>query len=331
MTARLADPPVAPRSLSKTCWRGRAFALDVDSPKPLVGVPPAADQESPRRTRVEFLATDEFDSHWSSRNAVRLFQLSFVDGKPMMTVDHHATRGYRIWAPHHGRHLVAPDGQTIFSAPPTRRGWWWQRLFSAQVLPLAATLQGLELMHASAVAFGGRAVAITAGSGSGKTSLAAHLLDLEGDLVTDDVLALEVVAGRVLAHPGVGLVNIDPAEREALGPRAASQLGHSLGGGQKVYAVAPVVDRPLPLAAVYHLRRGRQFRTLRISEADALPRALLGSSFITYLESPARLVTHFEVFGRIAETIPSFVVEAPLVGSASELAQLVRSHGEGIW
>src|SRR6266576_5240355 len=126
MTARLSDPPVVSPSMSKMCWRGRAFAVDVDSPKPLVGVPPAPDQKSQRRTRVEFLATDEFDSRWSSHDAVRLFQLAFAGGKPMLTVDHHAERGYRIWAPHHGRHLVALDGRTIFSAPPTRRGWWWQ-------------------------------------------------------------------------------------------------------------------------------------------------------------------------------------------------------------
>lgn len=331
MAARPSGAPVVAPTLRSSHWRGRAFAVDVDSPRALVGVPRAPGHESPRRTRVEFLTTGEFDSVWQSRAAVRLFQLSFADGSPMMTVDHDATVGYRIWAPYHGRHLVAVDGQTILSAPPIRRGWWWQRLFLAQVLPLAATLQGLELMHASAVAFDDRAVAIPAASGSGKTSLAAHLLDLGGDLMTDDVLALEVVAGRVLAHPGVGLVNIDSTQREALGPRASGQLSDSLGGGQKRYAVAPVVDRPLPLAAVYFLHRARNITTPRIVEAGADPRSLLGSSFISYLESPARLLTHLEVCGRIAETIPSFVVEAPLEGSASELAQLLRAHGEEIW
>jgi hypothetical protein len=318
-------------SLKTPRWRGRALALDVDSPKPLVGIPAAPGDASARRTRVEFLTTDEFQSLWPASEAMRLFQLSFSDGKPMLTVDHVPTAGYRIWAPKHGRHLVSVDGQTICCAPPSRSGWWWQRLFLAQVLPIAATLQGLELMHASAVAFGDRAVAITAASGSGKTSLAAHLLDLDGELMADDVLALELVAGRVLAHPGVGLVNIDPAQREALGPRASNQLGNSLGGGEKVYAIAPVVDRPMSLAAVYFLHRTSQVTTLRIVEAETDPRTLLGSSFVSYVESPARLMTHLEVCGGIAETVPSFVVEAPLGGSAADLAQLVRAHGEEIW
>src|SRR4051812_24123356 len=153
MAARLPDADLG-RGLNVDRWRGQAFALDLDSPMPLVGVPPAAGDGFPRTAKLEFLTTDVFDSVWPSRSAVRLFQLSFVDGTPMMTVDHDFSAGYRIWAPYHGRHLVAIDGQTIFSARPIRRGWWWQRLFLAQVLPIAATLQGLELMHASAVAFG---------------------------------------------------------------------------------------------------------------------------------------------------------------------------------
>jgi hypothetical protein len=310
-------------------WRGRALGLDIDAPTTIVGVPRVADQ-GPRCATVDFLSLNEFDQLWEPARPARLFQRVFSDGTPMLTVDHDGELGYRVWAPEHGRHLVANDGQTVLSARPTR-GWWWQRLLLAQVLPIAATLQGIELLHASAVAFDERAVAITATAGSGKTSLAAHLLDLGGEVIADDVLALEIAAGRVVAHPGVALVNIDAEQRGSLGPRAARLLSEAPGQGETTYVLAPIVDRPRSLAAIYVLRRRREVTSLRILDIGGDPRPLLGSSFLSYLESPARLKTHLEICGRIAESVPTFVLEAPLNTPALELAHRLRAHGEGVW
>ena len=51
----------------------------------------------------------------------------------------------------------------------------WQRFLIAQVLPFAAALHGLEVLHASAVTVAGRALALLGPSGAGKTSLALAL------------------------------------------------------------------------------------------------------------------------------------------------------------
>jgi hypothetical protein len=294
-------------------------------------VPTAVNDEAVGQSSIEFVSTGDLDDLRRGHKPERLFERLFTDGSPMLTVDHLAGVGYRIWAPYHGRHVVSEDGRRIHSAPPRRAGWWWQRLLLAQVLPIAATLQGLELLHASAVAFGERTIAITAEAGSGKTSLAAHLLDLDGELVADDVLALQLVDDRVVAHPGVGLVNIDPVQRATLGPRAAALLAESVGEGDKLYVLARLVDRPLPLSAVYFLHRDESFKTLRIVTAEEAARRLLGSGFISYLASAERLLGHFEVYSRIAETIPPFVIQSPLQMSPKELAARVREHGEGAW
>ena len=80
----------------------------------------------------------------------------------------------------------------IRSALEDREHSRWQRLMFAQALPLAATLQGLALLHASAAEIDGRAFGFIASSGAGKSSLVVHLV-ATGDtrLLTDDVLALE--------------------------------------------------------------------------------------------------------------------------------------------
>lgn len=49
----------------------------------------------------------------------------------------------------------------------------------------------METLHASAVAFGGKAVILTGASGSGKSSLALQLIALGGVLVADDRVVFE--------------------------------------------------------------------------------------------------------------------------------------------
>lgn len=57
------------------------------------------------------------------------------------------------------------------------------------------------LLHASAVAIGGRAVLITGPSGSGKSDLALRLIDRGARLVSDDYVSLRVVKSLLLASP----------------------------------------------------------------------------------------------------------------------------------
>lgn len=74
-------------------------------------------------------------------------------------------------------------------------------LLIATALPAALWLDGAFLLHASAVVPRGeqRALAIAGVSGSGKSHLAAALLDRGADLVADDSLAIRATANGVQA------------------------------------------------------------------------------------------------------------------------------------
>jgi hypothetical protein len=78
-----------------------------------------------------------------------------------------------------------------------------------------------DLVHASCVAIGGRAVLIAGRSGSGKSDLALRLIDRGARLVSDDYTLLSVVDGRLRASPpdriagkievrGIGIVEFEP-------------------------------------------------------------------------------------------------------------------------
>ena len=76
-----------------------------------------------------------------------------------------------------------------------------------------------EMMHATCVARGGRALLLVGPSGSGKSDLALRLIDAGFDLVSDDQVILSVKSEKLLAAPppsiagkmevrGIGIVEI---------------------------------------------------------------------------------------------------------------------------
>jgi serine kinase of HPr protein (carbohydrate metabolism regulator) len=78
-----------------------------------------------------------------------------------------------------------------------------------------------QIVHASCVAIGGRAVLLAGPSGAGKSDLALRLIDRGARLVSDDYTELRYAAGRLLARApgriagriemrGVGIIEREP-------------------------------------------------------------------------------------------------------------------------
>lgn len=310
---------------------GRAFGLDLEASFALPGVQPANESSSPRRATVELLSAHLLDRSWPFGDSVSLMHRLYEETqRPALTIDHHADLGYRIFAPRYGRHIVSSDGRRIRSALPRVQPWRWQRLLFAQVIPLAAALQGYELFHASAVALGDLAIGFVASSGTGKTSVAVNLVGRGASFVTDDVLALEQSDGTVLAHPGGGMISVSGAELDALPTSQRASVGTVIGQSDKLHVAARLVEGPLPLAALYFLsRNGRQTGDLAVealSRPD--PRLLLTSRFISYVETDAQLLNHLDLCARIAASVPIFEVRVPGSRTAGDVAEAIEKHAE---
>src|SRR5262245_11969164 len=148
---KLAELPGRAGTSERCC----AFGIGITAPVQLMASSCGASAGG-REVVLGLGSAAELDGAWRSGTAERVLERRRRDGRLVMAVDHHPDLGFRVYAPHNGRHLVSPDGARIFSTRPVRALWRWQRLLLAQVLPLAATLQGLELLHASAVGWRGR-------------------------------------------------------------------------------------------------------------------------------------------------------------------------------
>jgi hypothetical protein len=189
-----------------------------------------------------------------------------------------------VWARGHGGGAVVEPGRLAVDLPEGEP-WLRSRLLAAQVLPIAATLAGLECLHASAVELDGRTIAITAASGTGKSSVAWHLQALGARFVTDDVLAVDA---DLAAHPGPRLADVARREHDA------AALDHPvLGRDDDAVHVTPAgATAPSPLAAVVVLTRDD-------AAVDSLP-ALLGATYLPWLRFPDRLARHLDVCARLS-------------------------------
>ncbi len=146
-------------------------------------------------------------------------------------------------------------------------------------IPQDGTQNEQTLLHASCVAFQGRAVLIRGASGSGKSALALQLMAYGASLVADDqsrvwtdantvwVAAPETTKGLIEAR-GVGILHASEIEKAALclvvdmdhtetdrlpHPREASLLGHT------VRLLFSIDSSYFAAAILQFLRHGRNF------------------------------------------------------------------------
>lgn len=308
---------------------GRAFGITLGADFRLPGVLEAGDPGQIRRADVRHVDLSLQDSAtadagWPAGTAARTFELRGPDGSPVFTIDRHQEVGYRVWIAGLGRCFIGPEGDRIRCVPPDRPNRW--ELLIGQGLPIAAALQGLEVLHASAVRLGSIAIAFVARAGTGKTSLALHLLGHGAEFLADDVVALEADGDTLLTHPGIGLANAPRTEWEALAS-AGIDIPRPTTTTPKHHVPLAMPEAPVPLGAVYFLERTRDVEEPEIVAIDAPePGLLLGSTFVAHVPTAARLITQLDICSRIARTVPLFRVRAPAEGGAADLAARIAGH-----
>jgi hypothetical protein len=280
---------------------------------------------------VEAADPDELDARWAGAQTPELiFERPFADGRPFLRVERDPQVGYRVSAVEYGTHLVAPDGSRCASALPAPPVWRGMKLLAAQTLPLLATLRGREVLHAAGTVVGERLIGIVAGSGTGKSATACNVIAQGGRFFADDVLALEVLDGEVLAHPGTRLLNLYAHDLDAIPEADRARLGEELGRSDKVHFAPEGFPNPLPLRGLVFLRRGRDAASTTLSPLDSPSAQLLGNAFLPYLDHADRLGRQLEVMSTLARTVPLVQLDAGGGDGPAALAAVVRDWVEAL-
>jgi len=241
------------------------------------------------------------------------------------SVDFAEPAGYLLWAREYGRVLISSDGLELLCEPdPANEDW--ASIVSSQALPLAATLRGFEVVHASGVVLDGQAVLITGPAGAGKTSLAAALVRIGGALLSDDAVALEPSADTLVAHAGSLALQLRAAEDERLSPRERTALGEPTGSieGKRRYT-SRRTPSPAPFGCLFLLERS--MREPVIEELVAVdPFELLASTFNLSVHTPERLRRQLDVVAAIASHGQVYRLRVQPDVDATELAAVVHEH-----
>jgi len=181
------------------------------------------------------------------------------------------------------------------------------------VLGFVLRLRGVTCLHASAVAFGGRAAAFLGPPGFGKSTMAAAFAGRGHAVLSDDVVALSVREGDFLAQPGYPRLRLRPAALHALAavgghwPRLPPTWGERRYHHDLTRNGFRFQQQPLPLAAIYILDDRRSDGAA--PSIESVPAAeglmtLVANTFGNYLLDSSMRAREFDILGQLLARVP---------------------------
>jgi len=246
------------------------------------------------------------------------------DGEVNFRIEEDPEAGYLIWGPGYGANRISADGRNLLCTAGGAGADAWQRLLIAQVLPFAAVLRGLEVLHASAVVTGEGGVAFLGPSQAGKTSLAMAMCRRGATFLADDVLALELAGESLIGHPGTAVAGVDRAEADRMleAGELRSRDVVAADDRERVVRVARAAE-PAPLLALFFLDRRADGPDRPRFEPAADARMLLAATFNLVLAAPQRLQRLLDVCAlagrrRVERVTVGPAVDAATLGAAVE-------------
>jgi hypothetical protein len=243
----------------------------------------------------------------------------FVHGTdPALGRDSDDERGpHGICAVHH----LSANANVLQCAPARQDEQLWWRVVLDSVLYTVALLQGYEALHAGALAIPDGAIAITATTGGGKSTLVAELLGRGLTLMADDVLVLESSGpdGPPLAHPAPPLMTVPTGRLQALSQVSSGEPIAALAG--ECWIPIPVHPEPLPLKALVVLNRRPGLAT-GMRQANS-PLAALLRSLLRFPRTPERERARFDLAGAISAHVPVWELDADPSVDPGKLADLL--------
>lgn len=245
----------------------------------------------------DYFVDEDVDQHGVPFMAVarvaggRYYRVAYGEGVTAI-VD---ARGAQVWATWTGAMTVDDAASYV----------------TGSLLGFVLRLRGICCMHGSAIAAGGKAIALVGPSGSGKSTTAAGFARLGHGVLTDDLIALRESAGVFSVEPALPRVHLWPQSAQAM-VRSWESLPRVSGQWEKlrldlVPLGYPVERAALPLGAVYFLAERSCGNAGAPIEEVHPTRALIelvSDSHATEYVGREQRAQEFEVLARLVERVP---------------------------
>lgn len=299
-----------------------AFGMAIDSDAGIPGLDTPSAVAGSRRVEHRLVSRGAIRER--SKDGTLTVLGSDGEGRQYREYLQHSSGSQLIRTKSYGEHLIAEKGGTIFSAIEGEEPNLWKRYVLGQLLPIAASVQGLEIFHASAVATARGVVALAGPSGAGKSSVAAAMLSEETEFFVDDVLAVELTTSGVAAYPGPALISLPLGEFEQLGDRVAGPPWFS----DDRKAIVPIRGerRSLPILAFIALSVDEGAADLEF--APCPPNRLMGLTFEGLSRTPERLRRLLRVSAMLAADSRALEVRFSTQTSAAMIGAAILERFE---
>ena len=173
-------------------------------------------------------------------------------------------------------------------------------------------LRGEAVLHASAVALGGEALAFIGASGMGKSTLATLLCSAGAGLVTDDVLRLKPEGEAFLCHWGTGELRLRPSAASLADLFPPSNANRSA-DGRSTLLLAPSEPALPRLRAILIPQPSREQQELEVERLSLVQASFHLNGYPRVcgwqVDEPRR--RQFTLFARLAEAVPVFRIKVP--------------------
>ena len=195
-------------------------------------------------------------------------------------------------------------------------------LVAGHVTALLLTLAGECVLHASAVAMEGSALAFVGSPGIGKSTLAALLCARGATFVTDDLLRLSVGGDGFRCYRGPPELRLRPDMRALVGDRpwAGTRQTEDARLAVRPRQVAPSLARLAAIVIPHGSPACTTLRLERLRGPDALF-ALLCHPKIRGWHAEDVVQRQFQTLGRVAAVVPVYRAEIPWGPAADAAAE----------
>jgi hypothetical protein len=253
------------------------------------------------------------------------------DGPPFLEF-HRLPNGYLLRFPENADFEVTSGTLDVVCHPaPGVPFATCEHLYLNQVGPLVLAAKGQRVLHGSAVAAGGAALAFVAQAGRGKSTLAAAFAIAGCPFLTDDGLLLEPegdVYKAFPSHPSIRLWEDSQEMLLAAGAGAMPPVHYTAKSRFAANSQLGHCSHPMLLGGIYFLGPGdaadTEIRPVAGAEAVA---NLLQHSFILDIEDRAWIGAHFSRLAAIADSVGCFHLDYPrCYEDLPSVLKAIRAH-----
>lgn len=226
---------------------------------------------------------------WKSARS-RYLRLAYFDGTQFW-LDREGTEIWATWP----SNLTIEDTAAYLLGP---------------VLGFMLRVRGVTCLHASAVAFGEKAVAFVGSEGAGKSTTAAALARQGHAVLSDDVVALAEHNGSFFVHPASPYLCLWPESVESLYGSAEALPRFSPNYEKRCLSLQKqdlrFETRALPLATIYILgdRRADPAPVVEEISPQRAFFALVANTFATNTLDSTMRAKEFAMLARLAPSVP---------------------------